>query len=55
MKKAKKTFTTLQAKISDIKEGESDLSESYVESHADSLFILKDIYQGLEPKDITAK
>ena len=35
MKKAKKTFKTLQAKISDLKEEESDLSDSDGESHAD--------------------
>ena len=32
MNKAKKTFITLQSKIADLKEEESELSESYGES-----------------------
>ena len=55
MKNDKKTFNTLQAKIEDLKEDESDISESYGESQADSFFLLKYNYQGLEPKDNTAK
>ena len=35
MKNDKKTFTTVQSKISELKEEESDLSESYGESQAD--------------------
>ena len=41
MTKYKKTFTTLQAKIENLKEDESYLSDSDGESHVDSLFILK--------------
>ena len=37
----KNTFTTLQANIVDLKEEESDLSDSDGESHADSLLFLK--------------
>ena len=55
MKTAKKTFTTLQANISYLKEDESDLSDSDGESQADSLFLLKKNYQGMEPKDNTSK
>ena len=33
MKKAKKAFTTLQAKIAEMKEEESDLSDSDSDSH----------------------
>ena len=55
MKNDKKTFNTLQAKIEDLKEDESDISESYGESQADSFFLLKYNYQGLEPKDNTAE
>ena len=53
MKKDKKTFTTLQAKISDLKKYKSNLSESDGESKADTLFLLKYNYQGLEPKENT--
>ena len=53
MKKAKKNFTTLQSKIADLKQDESGLSYPDVESQADSLFLSKDNYQGLEPKDNT--
>ena len=38
MKKDKKTFTTLQDKIGDLKGEESDLSDSDGESHEDSFF-----------------
>ena len=47
MKKSKKTFATLQAKIADLKEEESDLSYSDGDSHAESLFLLKENYQGV--------
>ena len=50
MKKSKKTFTTLQYKIADLKEGEYDLLYSYGESQAYLFFILKDNFQGVEPK-----
>ena len=55
MKKSKNTFTTLQSKISDLKEDKSDLSNSGVESQEDSFFLLKDNYQGMETKYNTAK
>ena len=55
MKKDNNTFTTLQAKIAEPKEEESDLSDSNVESHANLLFLLKYNHQGLEPKDNTYK
>ena len=55
MNKAKNTFTTLQAKVSDIKEDESDLSDSDGESHADSFFLLKDNYHCMESKYNTPK
>ena len=41
MKKSKKTFATLQAKIADLKEDESDLSESDGESQSYSFFLLR--------------
>ena len=50
MKKAKNTFTTLKSKISELKEDKSDLSDSDGESQEDSFFILKENYQGMEPK-----
>ena len=53
MEKAKKTFTYLQAKIAEFKEEKSDLSDSDGESQADWLFLLKDNYQGIQPKDNT--
>ena len=49
MKKYKKIFTILQAKIVELKEKESELSDSDGDSHADSFFLLKENYQGLEP------
>ena len=55
MKKDTNTFNILQAKISYLKEEWSNLSESYGESHADSFFILKENYHGLEPKHNTAE
>ena len=55
MKKSKNTFTTLQSKISELKEDKSDLSDSDGESQEDSFFILKDNYQGMETKYNTAK
>ena len=42
MNKAKNTFTTLQDQMEELKEYESDLSDSDGESQADSLFLLKD-------------
>ena len=50
MKKVNKTFTTIKSKISELKEDEYDLSDSYGESQADSFFLLKVNYQGAEPK-----
>ena len=45
MKKSKKIFTTLQAKISELKEEEYDPSDSDGESQADSLFLFKYKFQ----------
>ena len=53
MENDKNIFTTLKANISELIEEESDLSDSDGESQEDSLFILKDNYQGLESKDNT--
>ena len=50
MKKVNKTFTTIKSNISELKEDEYDLSDSYGESQADSFFLLKVNYQGVEPK-----
>ena len=53
MKKAQNTFTTLQVRVSDLKEEESDLPGLDGESHVDYFFLLKDNYHGLEPKENT--
>ena len=50
MKKDKNTFTTLQVKISELKEGKYELSYSDGESQAHLLSLLKYNFQGLEPK-----
>ena len=54
MKKANKTFTNIQVKISDLKEKESDLSDSDGKYHSDSFFLLKENCPGLEPKQETS-
>ena len=54
MKKSKKTFTNIKYKIAELKKDESDLSDSDGDLQADSLFLLKDNYQRMEPKDNTA-
>ena len=48
-KKAKKGFTNLHFKIEELKEEESEQSESYGESHVYSAFLLRDNCLGLEP------
>ena len=42
IKKDNKNFTTLQAGISELKDDKYELSDSYEESHTDSLFLLND-------------
>ena len=55
MKKAKKTFKNIHTKIEDLKEEESGLSDSDGNSHADSFFMLKENWPGLEPREETSK
>ena len=50
IKKDKKTFTTLKDKIVDLKEEETNLLDSYRESHTDWFFLLRENCLGLEPK-----
>ena len=55
MKKAKNTFTTLQANMVDLKEEKSDLLDSDEDSHKYVFFLSKDNYQGLKPKGNASK
>ena len=50
MKNSKKTFTTQETNIKELKEEEYDLSDSDGDSHTYSFFS-KDNCQGMEPKD----